>query len=396
MSAFRISTSTSLTPLLLMLHLLTLTPISTLSLQTLTTTTGHPNLDPEIILLGNAKFDGNGSLVLLTTPSSSDSGLLFYKRPFKFPGFASLKTRSFSTEFAFSLTGKENSLFLFMGPRNFAAKFLGQGPFAVLSEKGHVGVEFFTSKRGNVGVLSGNVVAVNVGNVSTSNGGEKLKSWVDFDAGSKRLEARLSVLGEKRPLNPIVVYPVDVSEMWHGNEVYVGLGSFIGNLSETCSVYSWRFRLGNVGSWMHSLPADPHAYKGKGNGYFEGHDRFCRVIVFAGLILAYVCGALLVLLLLNALTTFIIRKVLFFGIDNTAQPANFRFAVTEVHVGNVVVHEIALVPPSAGHVVKLNSFAACTPDVEGLQFCPNVSGTEALTAKLRLQFSSLKNSVSKR
>lgn len=245
---------------------------------------------------------------------------------------------SFSTEFSFSLTGNGNGLSLVMGPYNFASKFLGQGPFGVLSEKGCLGIEFDTSVDSNVDDFNASLVAVSLSSVSSlhlvTNSGEKLKSWVDYDATSKRLEVRLSKLGDKRPYSPIIAYSIDLSKLWGDNEVYVALGSFNGNASETCNLYSWRFRLRKVPNSMHSFPADPHGYMDEHNEDIAVHKRsFCPLTILAGMIFATGCGALLAFVVLFVWAIFVNSNTVFpiEGKDN-ARPVDFRYEKINVVV----------------------------------------------------------------
>ncbi|KAJ9175827.1 hypothetical protein P3X46_014339 [Hevea brasiliensis] len=231
-AAFHISSS-ALSFLFVIFHLLTLYPISGLSLVTIVTS--NPNFDPQIAILGDAKFSDDGSRVQLTSPHASSSGLLFYKDPFKFLGSSPSKMSSFSTEFEFEFSGNNgDNISLIMGTYNFASKFLGQFPFEVSSEKGYPDIEFGASMDGNVGDSNTSDVFVSV------KSRVKLKAWINYDASSKRLEVRLSKLRDKRP------YSIDLSNMWEVSDVYAALGSRNGNNSlETYFVYSWRFRLRN-------------------------------------------------------------------------------------------------------------------------------------------------------
>ncbi|CAK7325788.1 unnamed protein product [Dovyalis caffra] len=342
MAKFPLSRSTlPFNLLILMLHLLS--PISTLSVVTLTSK--NPNFDPQITLLGDAKLSSDGSHVQLTSSFPSSSGFLVYKNPLKFLSSSPAKATSFSTEFSFSISGNGNGLSLLMGSRNFALKNLGQGQFGVLSEKSYLGVEFGSLKDSNVGDLNASLVAASGSNVSSSmhletNSGVKLKSWVDYDVTSKRLEIRLSKLGDERPSNPAIAYSIDLSKMWGDNEVYVALQSFNGQSSETCSVYSWRFRLRKVPKWMHSLPADPHGYVDKPKEELRVHKRrFCPLSILAGIIFVTGCGALLAFAVLFAWAVFVNRHTVF-PTEGDAKPVDFKY------------EKISVVVEKDGEVVK--------------------------------------------
>ncbi|XP_021624721.1 lectin-like protein At1g53070 [Manihot esculenta] len=327
----------------LIFHLLTLYSIFGYSFEVLIT--GNPKFDPQIALLGDARISDDGSRVQLTSPHASSSGLLLCKDRFKFFGSSRKKTSSFSTEFEFSFTGNGDNLSLVMGPNNFASEFLGQGPFEVSSEKGYLGIEFGASMDGNVGDSNTTLVSVSVNNElfthSVTNSGESLKSWIDYDPSSKRLEIRLSKSSGKRPYNPIIAYSIDLSKMWEANEVHVALGSRNGgNLSDTFYVYSWRFRLRNFPNWMHSLPVDPHGSVDKGNESLRVHSRtFCPFTVLAGMIFATGCGALLAFMVLFVWAIFA-NKHTVFPIEGNVQPVDFRY------------EKISVVVEKGGKVVK--------------------------------------------
>lgn len=148
----------------------------------------------------------------------------------------------------------------------------------------------------HVGIDLGSFVSVSVSNVSSMNlvlnSGEKLKSWVDYDASSKRLEVRLSRFEEPRPYIPIVAHLVDFSKMWKDeDDVLVGLSSN-GNSVQTSSIYSWRFRVRKVPNSMHSMPVDPDEYKGDRHDD-ENSKIGCPMAFLGGLLIIALFGALL-------------------------------------------------------------------------------------------------------
>lgn len=260
-----------------------------------------------------------------------------YKHPFKFPSFSPAKATSFSTEFSFSISGKGNGLSLLMGSRNFALRVLGQGKSGVLSEKSYLGVEIGSLSDSNVGDFNASLVAVGVSNASSSvhletNTGEKLKSWVDYKVSLKRLEVRLSKVGDERPHNPTIAYSIDLSKTWGDNEVYVALQSFNGKSLETCIVYSWRFRLRKVPNRMHSLPADPHGYVDEPNEELRVHKRrFCPLSVLAGIIFVTGCGAMLAFAVLFVWAVFVNRHTVF-PTKGNVKPVDFKYEKISVVV----------------------------------------------------------------
>lgn len=279
-------------------------PISSSTLRSLPQ---NPNFEPQIALIGDAKLVEDGSFVKLTRPSVSSTGLLLRRKPFRFldPEFG--KPVSFSTEFAFSISpGNGEGLALVLVPSDFGSRFSGQGSFGLSGEKRFLGVEFDTAMDGNVGDLNANHVGVDVGsfvsvavvNVSSMNlvlnNGAKLKSWIDYDSSSKRLEVRLAKLGEARPYSPIIAYAIDLPAMWRGEEVLVGISSSNGDSAQISSVYSWKFSLRSFPYSMHSLPVDPRGYSREHGKHSSEHKRrVCPLAILGGLIFATVCGALM-------------------------------------------------------------------------------------------------------
>lgn len=238
----------------------------------------NTNFDTDIDLFGDAHPVADG--VTLTRPSAPSSGLLLRTTPVTFSGGAS----SLSAEFTFSISPSPSAAAgdgLVLVLVDFSAAFPGSDSFGLSQQhsKNYVAVEFDTSKDDNVNDPNGNHVCVDVGslvsvaiaNVSDSNivlnSGEKLTAWVDYVAGSKRLEARLGKFGEKRPANPVVSHEIDLVKVWGGERVFVGLSSSNGGDSvQVVRVYSWKVSLGKVEkSLLHSEPADPR------KGYPDGH-----------------------------------------------------------------------------------------------------------------------------
>ncbi|KAK4834967.1 hypothetical protein QYF36_003264 [Acer negundo] len=112
-------------------------PISSFAVQTLT---DNPNFDPEIAVLGDAKFVDDYSHVQLTGQWLSSSGLLIHNKPFKLFDPSRSQPTSFSTDFTFSISPSEGDGLAFVVlPYNSAFRFVGRGSFGVLSEKKYMG-----------------------------------------------------------------------------------------------------------------------------------------------------------------------------------------------------------------------------------------------------------------
>ncbi|KAK6156164.1 hypothetical protein DH2020_010412 [Rehmannia glutinosa] len=268
-----------------------------------------------LVLIGDAKFANNSSCIRLTNPtiSSPSSGFLIQKKPIKLfsSNSKSRKPVSFSTDFSFSISPHNgDGLAFLVVPKNFISKFSTEN-FGVLKENRFLGVEFDTSADENVGDVNANHVGVDVGSlvsVKTSNvssinlvlnSGLKLHSWVDYDSSSKRIEIRLGKFGSARPYNPLLVYQVDLGEMWRNEEVLVGLSSSSGKSMQISNVYSWNFRTRTVPKWLHSQPLNPRAFSSKhSEEKLAQKKKICALGFLSGLVFMTGCGALLALVVL--------------------------------------------------------------------------------------------------
>lgn len=295
-------------------------PISSFSLQGFNDVSiGDSNSD--FTLFGDAQIANGGSFVNLTSPSSgSGVGQIVYKKPFKFLESNSSIPVSLSSDFTFSISpGNGVGLAFVIFPTVELSKVFGRGPFGI-SEKfdqKFVAVEYDTRKDDNVGGMNGSRVGVDVGNFASAvvsnvsslglllNGGEPLRSWIDYEASSKRLEIRLGKSGTEKPYEPFISYPIDLSKMWGGREVLLGVSSSRGNSSQISSLSSWRFRIRTVPSSLHSEPLDPMA---SAEEHQEGpRKKSCFLTVLGTLIFATGCGTLLAFSLLFLWVVFIGR-----------------------------------------------------------------------------------------
>lgn len=334
------------THLLTIFSLLTVAskPIFSLSLPTL-----HPNpsFDSALALFGDAEIVNGGSSIQLTRPIASSSGLLIHTIPFKFlESNHPIKPISFSTDFSFSISPHfGDGLALVIVPTNFPQKFSGKTSFGFSGGIKFLGIEFDTSMDSNVGDENANHVGVDVcslvsarvSNVSSLNlvlnSGVKLRTWIDYDASSKGLEIRLSKMGNAKPYNPLMVFPIDLGELWKGEEVLVGISSSSGNSLQTSTVYSWNFRVRSVPNWMHSQPVDPRLHSDKGRDRKAGHKKVpCPLTMLSGLILAVGCGVLVVFMALFLWTIFVNRTAVIPEEYSLQYPTNFGYKKVSVVV----------------------------------------------------------------
>ena len=284
----------------------------------------------------------------VTRSHAPSSGLLLLDKPFKFTEERNVgRPMSFSTEFSFSMSpGNGDGLAFVLIPNGFHTRFQGQGSFGLFGENMFLGIEFDTKKNDKVGDFNANHVvidvrsleSVKVSNLSSLNlvlnNGEVLKSWVDYDSSSKLLQVRLSKLDDKRPFNPILAHHIDLLEMWGNEDVFVGIISTANeeSLQNSSNVYSWRFRVRDVSSLTHSLPADPRGYVDKDSQEFRAERRkFCALTILAGLIFATGCVALFAFVMLFMWAILVSRHTVF-PVECQADPEDFRYEKVNVIV----------------------------------------------------------------
>ncbi|XWS59909.1 hypothetical protein CRYUN_Cryun08bG0162300 [Craigia yunnanensis] len=270
-----------------------------------------PKFRSKIALYGDAHVANDGSWIQLTNSVNWSAGRVMYKKPIKLVEGKVRNFASFSTYFSFSMSHENgDGLAFFMVPGSFNANVLGNSSLGISlgldkSERDVVAVEFDTFKdakygdlnENHVGIDVGSLVSVKVRNLScvnlVLNNGEKLHSWIDYEASSKRLEIRLSQSSSTRPDDPLLSYSVDLSKLWNDEEVFVGLSSSNGNSSQTCFIYLWSFKLRQVPNWMHSQPLDPKAIAKNTKPLTTAHKSSnCLWKVLAVFIFGGACGAL--------------------------------------------------------------------------------------------------------
>ncbi|KMT18291.1 hypothetical protein BVRB_2g024540 [Beta vulgaris subsp. vulgaris] len=282
-------------------------PISSFSLQGFNAEK-NPNFNADFTLLGDAQIANGGNFVNLTSPSSgSSSGQIVYKKPFKFIDSKSSKPIiSFSTDFTFTITpgNGDGIAFVIFPSGGKLSQVFDQGYFGFSDtiDPQFVAVEYDTRKDDNVGDLNGNHVGVDVGSFVSSdtsdvssiglllNGGVPLKSWIDYEASSKRLEIRLGESGSEKPSQPLISYFIDLSKMWGDKEVLVGISSSNGNSMQVSSLSSWRFKVRSVPGSLHSKPLDPEGQRDEQVPVRREKSSFLSIL--GGLIFATGCGTL--------------------------------------------------------------------------------------------------------
>ncbi|XP_077236855.1 L-type lectin-domain containing receptor kinase VIII.2-like [Tasmannia lanceolata] len=282
----------------------------------------NPNFDSKLALFGDAEISGQDSSVKITRPSSSSSGRIMYRNPIKIFDSNPRKLVSFSTYFSFSISpGNGDGLAFIILPGNFHSELLKGRSFGLSPGLGFFAVEFdtlmdvkFEDPNGNhVGIDIGSFVSAKTRDVSTVNlmlnSGEKLHSWIDYNANLKALEVRLSKSGVVRPFDPLVSYRIDLSKLLK-DEVFVGISSSSTNSTHTSNLYSWSFLLKDYLNVMHSEPLDPRAFlehKKPQSGHWRS-DAFLRIL--GAILFGSGCGAMVAVLVLFIWSVFVDRRPL--------------------------------------------------------------------------------------
>lgn len=250
-------------------------------------------------LFGDAHFSGDKNSVQLNRAEPSSFGIVLTTTPFSFT-----YATSFYTNFTFDIG---NGVSLVIIP----SKLAKTTSFELLEVNRLLDIEFdvnlcriSSSRVSNVTKIS-NVVK----------DGMKLTVWIDYRAVLKRLDVRLSKLGDsKKPVEPLISYRIDLGEVMKGEEVLFGLASVNGNHDKVTSVYSWSVEMNEVPKWMHSMPVIPLDYvkTSKKKGCF-----------ISGFVYATGCGALAALVLFFAWLYVADRKKV--QTETSVLPVDFKY-----------------------------------------------------------------------
>lgn len=277
------------------------------------------NFESSLALFGDAKVAKDNVSIQLSGSGVSSSGRFICKKPINLVEGNSRNMVSFQTYFVFSISReKGDGLAFVMLPFGFPLNDFDGGPMGLLGERKlkFLAVEFDAFKDVKYGDVNGNhvgldiesPVSVKVSNVSSVglvlSSGEKLQAWIDYEASGKRLEVRLRKLGDIRPVDPLLSYPIDLSEMWKSENVTIGLSSSSGNSSQKCDIYSWSFKSRTMPQWMHSEPMNPDHFVEKGEELKARKRSDCAPRILAALIFGTGCGALGAFLVLFVWTVF--------------------------------------------------------------------------------------------
>ncbi|KAJ7961317.1 L-type lectin-domain containing receptor kinase VIII.2 [Quillaja saponaria] len=309
-----------------------------------------PKFKSNVTLYGDAEVVNGGYAVQLSGSLSSTAGRIMYKKAIKLVEGKPTKLVSFSTYFSFSISLENaDGLVFVMVPSDFNTSVFDNSlsgiPFG-LGKRKYVSVEFSTLRNAKKGDFVKNNVAINVGNslakerntssvnLAESSGG-KLHSWIDYEAGSKRLEVRLSEYGDLRPSEPLLWHSIDFSKLWGKEEMFVGLSPLKANASQKCYVYSWSFMVRHVPQWMHSEPLDPKAFSKNTEPLAAKPRSDCLLRVLAAMIFGTGCGALTAFVVLYLWTIFGNRRPIV-PEEYVMQPIDFEYKKVNVVVEKTI------------------------------------------------------------
>ncbi|XP_022006385.2 L-type lectin-domain containing receptor kinase S.4 [Helianthus annuus] len=259
-----------------LLSLLSLSPNPTFSISL-----QFPNLNSpsKTLVAADAHFTGGDAdaAVQLNYPTPSSYGVILPNTP----PFIFNSSTSLSSHFTFQIG---NNLALVIIPSKFATNL----SFEVLDANRLLGIEFYA----NVCTILSSRVS-NVSKISNVlEGGVKLSSWIDYRAILKRLDVRVSRLGDPKPVEPLISYRLDLGEILKGEEVLLGLVSFkYEEQEEVTFVYSWSLEVKDFPKWVHSIPVNPEGFSSVRDSKKEGG-------LVSGFVLAMGCGALVALVML--------------------------------------------------------------------------------------------------
>ncbi|CAL0328260.1 unnamed protein product [Lupinus luteus] len=318
------STSHHFTVLIFLILILKIQAFDPLSSFSFTDFEKDPNFESILALYGNAKVINGGSELLLSSGhgSSGASGKIMTRKPIKLVEGKTMELNSFSTYFEFSISLDDvNGLAFVMVPSGFEGEVFDNSSSFGLRESGFkvIGVKFSASRDGksegyaycNVSINVGNSVIDRISNDSSVNvslrSGERLHAWIDYEAGSRRFEVRLSQYGHSRPYDALVWHTINFSNVWDAEEIFVGFSPVKGDSYsyQACSLYSWSFIVRHFPHWMHSEPLDPMVLAKKDTVTPVAKARSdCVLRVLAAMIYGAGCGALIAFILLYVWTIF--------------------------------------------------------------------------------------------
>ncbi|WOL04721.1 hypothetical protein Cni_G13443 [Canna indica] len=288
----------------------------------------------EFDLYGDAEM--GGSAVRITRPAKSSSGRIAYRKAVRIFGVKP----GFSTSFSFSISpGSGSGLAFFLSP-NAVHLEPAEGDWLGLSTS-LLAVRFGTPKDDKFGNLSGSLIEIDVGGELLSkssnlsdvdlllNSGEKLRSWIDYDGESKRMELKLTKNNDSRTMNSSIAYSINLSNLLRREAVFVGLSSWNGNSTETSSIYSWNFTVKHGAPYlMHSEPLNPNSFLVQSTESPPVHPRSAYPWgVLMAMVFAAACGATLTFFMMFVWVALVSRR--------PVTPVEYPVAPVDVAYGKI-------------------------------------------------------------
>ncbi|CAK8574937.1 unnamed protein product [Lathyrus sativus] len=273
-----------------------------------------------VALFGNAKVVNGESKIQLSGSGSSgaETGRVIYKKPIKLFQGKPKQLVSFSTYFTFSISLESRlesggGLAFVLIPNSVKGGVFNQtssGFSLGLKNKDFevIGVEFSVSRDGKNEILirNGDSSKIYLTNLALRSG-EKMHTWIDYEASSMRLEVRLSKNGNSKPFDPLLWDKIEVSNVLKEEEMFVGFSPVKEN---DAFLYSWSFVVRHFPPHsMHSEPLDPKVFvKNSENPMVveskEKGKSDCFLRVLAAMIFGTGCGALTAFTVLYLWTIF--------------------------------------------------------------------------------------------
>ena len=202
-----------------------------------------------IQLNGHAQIlSPNADNILRLTNSTGQASSAFWLDPFNLADNV-----SFSAIFSFrihsNINGGADGLTFTLQPNSNTAGSAGGG-MGYLGIPNSLGIEFDTWDNGAGDGYNSNHVGINLnGDINSVlrasspfqlDGGEVFTSWIDYDGLSNLLEVRLSN-NSVRPLDALLGYSIDLSQVFGATDLFVGFTSATGWAGSTHDILSFEF-----------------------------------------------------------------------------------------------------------------------------------------------------------
>ncbi|KAK1409399.1 hypothetical protein QVD17_35925 [Tagetes erecta] len=176
-----------------------------LSAIAITITIPPPDTDAGNSLSGDAHFISDETALQHIQPTPSNFNLITQTTSFNSSSITSL-----STNFTFQI---RNGVALVIIPARFTSN-------STTNVTRFIRVEFHPKLCS----VSCPRVRNNVSkNSNVLKHGVKLSAWVDYSAISKRLDVKLSKLGDPKPVKSLISYRIDLGDVFKGEKVFAGL-----------------------------------------------------------------------------------------------------------------------------------------------------------------------------